>query len=63
MLARIDNEVTLKRYERIDATTMEFQPVSSNPDHKAIQVGPTTPDAEIVGIVVGAIVGGRRASE
>ena len=63
VLARIGAEVTLKRYQRIDASTVELQPVSSNPDHEPIQVGPTTPDAEIVGIVVGAIVGARRGPD
>ena len=59
VLARIEGEVTLKRYERIDANTIELQPVSSNPVHEAITIGPTTEDAEIVGLVVGAIVGRR----
>ena len=63
VLARSGLEVTLKRYERIDAKTVELQPVSTNPEHKVIEIGPTTDDAEIVGIVVGAIVGTRRAVE
>ena len=61
VVARIGQEVTLERYERIDASTVELQPVSSNPEHEPIQIGPTTVDGEIVGIVVGAIVGTRRA--
>ena len=63
VLARIGQEVTLKRYQRIAEDQVELQPVSSNPEHKAISIGPTTEDAEIVGIVVGAIVGSRRGPE
>ena len=60
VLARIGQEVTLKRFARIDADTVELQPVSTNPEHEPIPIGPTTHDTEIVGIVVGAIVGTRR---
>ena len=63
VLARIGDEVTLKRYQRTGPKTIELQPVSNNPDHEPIQVGPTTSDAEIVGIVVGAIIGGRRTPD
>ena len=65
VLARIGEEVTLKRFERferIDAKIVELQPVSTNPKHEPIRIGPTTEDAEIVGIVVGAIVGTRRGA-
>ena len=62
VLARIGQEVTLKRFQRIDAKTVELQPVSTNPAHKPIEIGPTTVDTEIVGIVVGAIVGTRRTT-
>ena len=60
VLTRIGPEVTLKRYQRIDAETMELQPISTNPEHEPIRIGPTTEGCEIVGIVVGAIVGNRR---
>ena len=46
VLARIADEVTLKRLQRIDAETVELQPVSTNPEHKPIEIGPTTVDAE-----------------
>lgn len=59
VLARIGPEVTLKRFARIDAEKVELQPVSTNTEHKAIEIGSTTEDMEIVGIVVGAIVGTR----
>ena len=55
VLARIGPEVTLKRFARIDAEHVELQPVSTNPEHEPIRIGPTTEATEIVGIVVGAI--------
>ena len=63
VLARIGQEVTLKRFARMDAEHVELQPVSTNPEHKPIEIEPTSEDVEIVGIVVGAIVGTRRATD
>lgn len=70
VVARIGQEVTLKRYQRVDENRVELQPVSTNPGHQVIAMGPTSHDTEIVGVVVGAIVGrgrvpteGRRAHE
>ena len=63
VVARVGPEVTLKRFARIDEERMELQPVSTNPEHEPIPIGPTTHDTEIVGIVVGAIVGTRRTAE
>ena len=60
VLARIGSDVTLKRLQRIDSKTVELQPVSTNPKHEPIKIGPTTTDTEIVGVVVGAIVGTPR---
>ena len=37
--------------------------IASALGHKAFEIGPTTDDTEIVGIVVGAIVGTWRAVE
>ena len=63
VLARIGDEVTLKRYERTGPDTVEFQPASTNPEHKPIHVNGSTGDVAIVGVVVGAIIGTRRATE
>ena len=62
VLARIGEEVPLKRYERIGPHTVEFQPASTNPEHQPIRVDARTEDVAIVGIVVGAIIGTRRAA-
>ena len=35
VVPRIGQEVTLKRYERVDARRVELQPVSTNPEHRA----------------------------
>ena len=63
VLARIGQEVTLKRFARISAGKVELQPVSTNAEHEPIEIGPTTQDFEIVGVVVGAIVGTRRGPD
>ena len=60
VVARIGQEITLKRFRRIDAGRIELEPESTNPEHKTIRIDPTTEDFQIVGIVVGAIVGTRR---
>lgn len=61
VLTGIAEEVTLKRYMRVDALHVEFQPVGTNPDHEAMKIGPGTDEANIVGIVVDGIVGIRRS--
>ena len=61
----LGQNVTPNRFERIDARTVELQPVSTNPEHQPIEIGPTTEDMEtvgIVGIVVEAIVATRRGT-
>ena len=63
VLARIGDEVALKRFQRIGLESVEFQPESTNPDHRPIRADLRTDDVQIVGIVVGAIVGGRRTPD
>ena len=63
VLARIGEEVTLKRFERNCKHAVEFQPESTNPDHEPIRADLRSDDVAIVGIVVGAIIGTRRAAE
>lgn len=63
VVARIGPEVTLKRYCRKGADIIELQPESSNPEHEPIRIDRDTEDFEIVGVVVGAIVGARRRDD
>ena len=61
VLARIGGEVAFWRYLRIDTTMAALHPLGPSPAHAPIEVGPGTDDAEIVGVVVGAIVAARPA--
>ena len=56
-VARINDEVTLKRYYRLDARRVELRPESSNPEHKLIQVDLAEDAFEICGVAVGALIG------
>ena len=60
MVARIEVEITLKRFHRASEDLVEFQPESPDPEHETIRIGPYSGDVEIVSIVVGAIIGKRR---
>ena len=62
VVARIEDEITLKRFHRKDKDTIELEPASSNPAHQPIRVSAQTRDFAIAGVVVGAIVGARRAT-
>ena len=63
VVARIGAEIVLKRYCRRNAESVELQPESTNPEHKPIRIDRETTDFEIVGVVVGAIVGARRRDD
>ena len=60
VLSRIGGEVAFRRYVRIDAATAALHPVGTDSAHAPVEVGPGNDDAEIVGVVVGAIVATRR---
>ena len=57
VVARIGSDITVKRYQRTRANRVELQPVSSDAENETIRIGPDTEDVEIIGIVVGAIIG------
>lgn len=63
VVARIGPEITLRRYCRNTESTVELQPESTNPAHEPIRIDPRTDDFEIVGVIVGAIVGARRRND
>lgn len=60
-LARNGQEVALKRFRCRDADTIALQPESSNPEHRPLRAGPDTEDFQVLGVVVRAIIGSRRA--
>ena len=59
VIARIGHEITLKCFHRAEPDRIELQPRSSNPEHKPIVIDEATADWEIVGVVVGAMIGAR----
>ena len=59
VVARIGSEITLKRFKRTAKNAIELQPESTNAGHETIRIDAQTEDFEIVGVVVGAIVGPR----
>ena len=59
VVARLGTEITLKRYCRKAPDRIELQPESTNREHTAITIDRHTDDWQIVGVVVGAIVGTR----
>ena len=63
VIARIGQEVTLKCFHRADPDRIELQPRSSNPEHKPIVIDETTADWEIIGVVVGAMIGARPTTD
>ena len=60
VVARTGHDITLMRCRRDADDVIELRPESTNPAHEAIRVDRDTAHIEIVGIVVGAIVGTRR---
>ena len=61
VIARIGHDITLKCFHRTAEDRIELQPRSSNPEHQPLVIDKTTSDWEIVGVVVGAMIGARAA--
>ena len=56
VVARIGQEIALKRLRRINDKCIKLEPESTNPEHRSIPINTQTEDVEIVGVVVGALV-------
>ena len=63
VIARIGQDITLKCFHRPDDERIELQPRSTNPAHRPIGLDAHTEDWEIVGVVVGAMIGSRPKSQ
>ena len=63
VVARIGREIALKRFRRIDDACVELQSESTNPKHRSIRIDAQTEDVEIVGVIVGAVVGVPRSPD
>ena len=57
--ARIDDDVVLARYHRLNEETVELRPESTNPDHTPMRFETGSRKMEIIGVVVGRIIAGR----
>ena len=60
VMARIGTDITLKCFHRPSEDRVELRPCSKNPEHCAIVIDEQTEDWEIVGVVVGAMIGPPR---
>ena len=62
VVARFGDEVTLKRYWKIDERHVELRPESHNPEHKVMELDLAKHLLEIDGVAVGALIGEIRDS-
>lgn len=58
VIARLGEDITMKRYHHA-TDHIELQPESTNREHETITIDLDTHDFEIIGVVVGAIIGTR----
>ncbi len=62
VVARFGDEVTLKRYWKVNERHVELRPESHNPEHKVMKLDPAKHILEIDGVAVGALIGEIRDS-
>ena len=63
VVARFGDEVTLKRYWKVDERHVELRPESHNPEHQVMKLDPAMHILEIDGVAVGALIGEIRDSQ
>ena len=61
VVARFGDEVTLKRFVRIDTRHVELRPESTNPMHKPLEIDLAKHILDIDGVAVGALIGALHA--
>ena len=57
VVTRLGDEVTLKRFVRVNQRTVRLEPESTNPAHTAMKVNLATDDFAVGGVYVGALIG------
>ena len=57
VVARFGDEVTLKRFVRLDARDVELRPDSHNPEHEPRRIDLAKHILHIDGVAVGALIG------
>ena len=57
-MARIEDEVTLKRFRRKSRREVELCPESTNPVHRSMTIDLGTTEFHVDGVYVGALIGG-----
>ena len=57
VVARFGDEVTLKRFVRLDARHVELRPDSHNPEHEPIAIDLAKHILHVDGVAVGALIG------
>ena len=63
VVARFGDEVTLKRYWKVNERHVELRPESHNPEHQVMKLDPAMHILEIDGVAVGALIGEIRDSQ
>ena len=58
VLVRIEDQILLRRYHRLDERTVELKPQSTSRRHKASRIDTGSNDVEIIGVVIGRMLAG-----